>query len=314
MDKNTRPNSCSIIIPVYNGADTITELTSRLMLQLPDVFQSFEIIFVNDGSPDNSWPVIQSLVKTYPEYVRGIHLRRNFGQHNAILCGVREAAKELIVTMDDDLQHPPEEIIKLYKALTPDVDVVYGIPAKLPHSKWRNFFSQFTKKLLAKVMHISTIRDLSSFRLFRTDIRNAFATYQNPGVILDVLLSWGTTRFTTIHVNEEPRHIGVSNYNFSSLASQALLILTGFSTFPLRFATWLGFFSIFAGILLLAYVLLVTLMAGSVPGFPFLSSLIIIFSGVQLFTLGLFGEYLGRIFDSSMQRPPYVVGEKYPTP
>lgn len=158
-------------------------------------------------------------------------------------------------------------------------------------------------------MNIPTIRDLSSYRLFRTDIRTAFEKYQNPGVILDVLLSWGTTRFTTTPIHEEPRTDGKSNYRFSSLATQAMLILTGFSTIPLRFAVWLGFLFLFLGLLALIYVLLVTIIHGSVPGFPFLSSLIIIFSGVQLFSLGLFGEYLGRVFDSSMQRPPYVIGE-----
>lgn len=301
-------SSCSVVIPVYRGANTLPILVERLLNVLPTVFDDYEILLINDGSPDNSWNVIQSLSHANDKII-GVKLRRNFGQHNALLCGVRLATKSLILTMDDDLQHPPEEMNKLAAALTNKFDVVYGLPTKLPHSPWRNAFSRLTKIILARVMNIPTIRDLSSYRLFRTDIRTAFEKYQNPGVILDVLLSWGTTRFTTTPIHEEPRTDGKSNYRFSSLATQAMLILTGFSTIPLRFAVWLGFLFLFLGLLALIYVLLVTIIHGSVPGFPFLSSLIIIFSGVQLFSLGLFGEYLGRVFDSSMQRPPYVIGE-----
>jgi len=158
-------------------------------------------------------------------------------------------------------------------------------------------------------MRIKTIRDISSFRLFRTSLRKAFENYQSPGVILDVLLSWGSDRFRTVQVNEEPRPVGKSNYNFFALVSQALLILTGFSTIPLRFATWLGFFFVLFGFFIFLYVVIATLTAGSIPGFPFLASIVVIFSGVQLFSLGLIGEYIARIFDRSMEHPPYVVGE-----
>ena len=301
--------TCSIVIPVYNGADTLQPLVARLANALSKLAIEYEIILVNDGSPNSSWSVIQTLANQNPNYVIGINLRRNFGQHNALLCGVRAASKELIITMDDDLQHPPEEIHKLLNALVSEKDVVYGIPNKMPHSTWRNFFSWLTKRTLARVMQIKTIRDISSFRIFRTALRTSFENYQNPGVILDVLLSWGTERFGTVHVDEAPRQKGSSNYNFFALVSQALLILTGFSTIPLRFATWLGFFFVLFGFSIFLYVLIATITAGSIPGFPFLASIVAIFSGVQLFSLGLIGEYLGRIFDRSMERPAYVIGE-----
>jgi len=301
--------SCSVVIPVFNGSDTIIELVERLTNTLSDISSNYEIILVNDGSPDNSWQVIQNLALKDPAHIIGINLKRNFGQHNALLCGVRAANNEVVITMDDDLQHPPEEITKLLDHLQTGYDVVYGLPSKMPHSAWRNFFSWFTKRTLARVMGVKTIRDISSFRAFYTSIRDAFINFQSPSVILDVLLSWGTNRFGTVKVNEEPRQQGHSNYNFLSLASQALLILTGFSTIPLRFATMVGFFFIFFGLAIFLYVLVATLAAGSIPGFPFLASIISIFSGVQLFSLGLIGEYLGRIFDRSMERPPYVVDE-----
>ncbi len=306
--KETTP-SCSIVIPVYNGADTLPQLVERLKAALIPLSIEYEIILVNDGSLDSSWKVIQMLATQDPNHIVGINLRRNFGQHNSLLCGVRTASKEVIITMDDDLQHPPEEIYKLLQGLSLDKDVVYGIPNKMPHSAWRNFFSWLTKRTLARVMQIKTIRDISSFRIFRTALRTSFDNYQNPGVILDVLLSWGTDRFGTVHVNEAPRQKGSSNYNFFTLVSQALLILTGFSTIPLRFATWLGFFFVLFGIFIFMYVLIATLSAGSIPGFPFLASIVAIFSGVQLFSLGLIGEYIGRIFDRSMERPAYVIDE-----
>ncbi|MEN6435836.1 MAG: glycosyltransferase family 2 protein [Anaerolineaceae bacterium] len=301
--------SCSVVIPVYNGSETLAELVDRLTRTFSNISLKYEIIMVNDGSPDESWQVIQSLAAKDPTHITGINLKRNFGQHNALLCGVRAAKNEVIITMDDDLQHPPEEITKLLEKLQSGYDVVYGLPTKMPHSAWRNFFSWFTKRSLAKVMGVKTIRDISSFRAFRASLKDAFSSFRSPSVILDVLLSWGTNRFGTVFVNEEPRQQGKSNYNFLSLASQALLILTGFSTIPLRFATLVGFFFILFGIAVFLYVLVVTLTAGSIPGFPFLASMIAIFSGVQLFSLGLIGEYLGRIFDRSMERPPYVSNE-----
>jgi undecaprenyl-phosphate 4-deoxy-4-formamido-L-arabinose transferase len=304
-----KPDSCSVVIPVYNGADTLMLLVNKLKEVLSALFREYEILLVNDGSPDKSWQVIQTLFNQDPEHITGINLMRNAGQHNALLCGVRAATKEVVVTMDDDLQHPPEEISALLSALTDEVDVVYGIPKQMPHSAWRNFFSWITKRSLAKVMRIKTIRDISSFRLFRTSLRKAFENYQSPGVILDVLLSWGTDRFRAVQVTEEQRQLGKSNYTFAALVSQALLILTGFSTIPLRFATWLGFFFVLFGFFIFLYVFIATLTAGSIPGFPFLASIVVIFSGVQLFSLGLIGEYIGRIFDRSTEHPPYVVGE-----
>lgn len=303
------PASCSVVIPVYNGAETLSPLVERLTKVMPVVFPDYEILLVNDGSPDASWQVIQTLAAQDPAHITGFNLMRNAGQHNALLCGVRAAIKELVITMDDDLQHPPEEISTLVEALKSDVDVVYAVPKRMPHSAWRNFFSWLTKRSLARVMRINTIRDISSFRLFRTSLRQAFQNYQSPGVILDVLLSWGTDRFKAVTVNEEPRTKGKSNYNFAALVSQALLILTGFSTIPLRFATWLGFLFVLFGFVIFLYVLIATLTAGSIPGFPFLASIVAIFSGVQLFSLGLIGEYIARIFDRSMEHPPYVVGE-----
>ena len=234
---------------------------------------------------------------------------RNYGQHNALLCGIREAQGDVIITMDDDLQHPPEEIPKLLQKWKEGFDVVYGYPAKLPHSLWRNIFSRLTKKTLAFVMGIKSVNEISAFRAFSTDLRKAFASYQSPNVIIDVLLSWGTRNFSSVIVNENQRVIGKSNYDFFKLASQAFLILTGFSTIPLRLASWLGFIVMIFGSIVFLYVLVSYFSMGSIPGFPFLASIISLFSGTQLFAIGIIGEYLARIFDRSMERPTYVIAK-----
>ena len=299
--------SLSIVVPVYNSESTLDELAIRLSQVLPNLTSTYELVFVNDGSRDGSWNKICDLASQYP-WIQGIKLMRNYGQHNAILCGVRAARYDIIVTMDDDLQHPPEEIPKLLEKLDEGYDVVYGSPSKLPHSLWRNLFSMFTKRALAFVMGIRTVRDIGPFRAFRSDLRRSFSTFQNPSVLLDVLLSWGTTRFATVKVVEAPRQEGQSNYNFFKLFSLAMVVLTGYSTAPLRFTSLIGFLFTIFGLLVFLYVLGVYFIAGSVPGFPFLASIVSLFSGMQLFALGIIGEYLARVFDRSMERPAYVIG------
>jgi len=300
--------NCSVVVPVYNSAKSLQLLVKRLHPALDQIATKYELILINDCSQDNSWEVITKLVKENP-WVVGINLRRNYGQHNALLCGIRTAKYDYTITMDDDLQHPPEEIYKLLDGLDEGVDVIYGIPNKLPHSGWRNFFSKYTKLLLARVIGIARVRDISSFRAFHTSLRDSFANFNSPDVIIDALLSWGAMRFGTVIVNEAPRVEGKSNYNFFKLVKMGMLILTGFSTAPLRFASLVGFSFTILGVIILIYVLIRYVSEGSIPGFPFLASAITIFSGTQLFALGIFGEYLGHIFERSSARPPYIINE-----
>lgn len=300
--------SISIVIPVYNSSRILPELAERLSKVLPEIAAKFEVILVNDGSPDESWQEISRLSEKY-DCIKGICLMRNYGQHNALLCGIRAAENEIIVTMDDDLQHPPEEIAKLLAKLEEGFDVVYGKPKKEQHGILRDILSISTKKSLAWVMGVSNVSHISAFRMFKTYLRKGFTDYQSPHLLLDVLLSWSTTRFSSVKVEHDKRYSGKSNYNFQRLYNQALLILTGYSTSPLRLASFVGFMFAFFGLFILIYALgIYFLYGGIVPGFTFLASLIAIFSGAQMFALGLIGEYLGRIFNRSMERPTYVVG------
>jgi undecaprenyl-phosphate 4-deoxy-4-formamido-L-arabinose transferase len=235
---------------------------------------------------------------------------RNYGQNNAVLCGIRLARYELTVTMDDDLQHPPEEIPKLLEKVNDDNDVVFGTPARETHGLWRNLASQVTKLALQSAMGAPIARRAGPFRAFRTKIRDAFAGYDGPYVSIDVLLTWGTTRFAAVDVLHEPRTLGKSNYTFRKLVVHAVNMITGFSTLPLQLSSLIGFFLTLVGIAALVFVVLKYLIeGGSVPGFSFLASMIAIFSGAQLFSLGIIGEYLARMHARTMQHPTYSVRE-----
>jgi glycosyltransferase involved in cell wall biosynthesis len=296
----------SVVVPIYKGETFIKPLVAELIRTLPTFAETYEIILVNDGSPDHSWQIIQDLTHHYP-CVKGIRMMRNYGQHNATLCGVRAAQYEVTVTMDQDLQHPPKEIPHLLVKLDEGYDVVYGAPRKLPQSLWRNVMTASIKWILAKVIGLPSVHNVSAFRAFRTHLRDAFVNFQSPSLILDVLLSWGTTRFSSVPVDIAPAER--SNYSFTMLVRTATLILIGYSTLPLRFASWIGFGMTLFGLGVFIYVLVVYFTAGSPPGFPFLASMIALVSGAQLFALGIFGEYLARMFDRSMDRPPYVIQE-----
>lgn len=301
--------SISIVIPVYNSENTLEELVRRLYTTLGAITDCFEIIMVNDGSRDQSWNVIQRLVELHPN-VRGINMMRNYGQHNALLAGIRAATNEVVITLDDDLQNPPEEIPKLIEKLAEGYDVVYGAPVHERHGLWRDLASQITKMALQASMGVATARKVSAFRAFRTQLRNAFAEYRSPFLSIDVLLTWGTNRFNSVTVQHDPRTIGVSNYTVSKLIAHAVNMITGFSTFPLQAASMVGFGCTLFGLGVLVYVLgRVVLFGTSVPGFAFLASAVAIFSGAQLFALGIIGEYLARMHFRMMERPTYTVRE-----
>lgn len=309
MNGTVRVRAASVVVPVYNSADVLPELVARLAPVLAAVADTFELVLVNDGSRDASWRVIEDLQRRHG-WIRGIDLMRNSGQHNALLCGIRAARHDLTITIDDDLQNPPEEIPRLIAALTGDVDVVYGAPLQEVHGLWRDLASQVSKIVLQGVLGAETARMVGPFRAFRTVVRRAFDGYRGAFVNIDVLLTWGTTRFRAIRVRHDVRAIGRSNYTFGRLMTHTLNMLTGFSTLPLQVASLLGFAFTIVGAVLLVFVIGRYLLQGTaVPGFAFLASIIIIFSGTQLFTLGVIGEYLARMHFRLLDRPPYVVRE-----
>jgi glycosyltransferase involved in cell wall biosynthesis len=301
--------SVSVVIPVYRAALTLRDLYGQLTIAMQQVATTFEIIFVEDCGGDDSWSIITELAGA-DERVRGIRMSRNYGQHNALLCGIRAARHDVIVTMDDDLQHPVSEIAPLLAALGPDVDIVYGTPQNEHHGLLRDFASRLTKVALASAMGAETARNVSAFRAFRTRLREGFHDYRSPTVSIDVLLTWSTSRFAVVKVRHAPRSAGTSGYSVGRLVRHAIDLMTGFSTLPLQISSIIGFVLVLFGVSVFVWVGVHYLINGSaVPGFAFLASIIAVFSGAQLFALGIIGEYLARMYFRTMDRPTYLVSE-----
>jgi len=300
----------SVVIPVYNSEQGLPILIEALITLFSEMNSNYEIILVNDGSRDKSWEIISKLEAQH-DHIIGINLMRNYGQHNALLCGIRAAQHAVTITMDDDLQHPPSEIQILLNKLSEGYDVVYGVPQARQHGLWRDMATQLTKLVLQNAMGVSAAANISAFRVFRTQVREAFAEYEGNYVSIDVLLTWGTTRFIAVPVLHQEREYGKSNYTFRKLIRHTLNLVTGFSILPLRFASLIGFGFTGFGFLVLLYVVGRYMIQGEiVPGFPFLASIIAIFSGVQLFALGVIGEYIAGIHARSMNRPAYTIRDQ----
>jgi len=304
--ETTLPDGVSVVVPIFNSADTLTELLGRIISVLKAREIDFEVILVNDGSSDNSW----ELVKTFAiddRFIRGINLRRNFGQHNALLCGLRSARYGTTVTMDDDLQHSPEEIPKLLETLDQGYDVVYGAPEVLTQSVLRNFLSSRIKHIAARASGIASVKEINSFRALKTNLRDSFRHLDTSDVFIDAILAWTTSRFGVVTIEHNKRSSGVSNYSLVALTNQTLKMLTAYTIAPLRVAILIGSLFIGFGGIVFLYVVTRYFLQGSVPGFPFIASIISLFAGAQLFALGIIGEYVGRIFQRTTGRPAYVV-------
>lgn len=298
--------SVSVVVPVYRATTSLYPLVTRLETALDG--REFEIILVDDGSPPSTWEIAAQLALSRRP-VRAIRLGRNFGQHNALIAGIRSARHSVIVTLDDDLQNPPEEVPRLLAALTSGVDVVYGVSPNVAQRAWRRWGSSLSRKIISYLGAVN-VTHMSSFRVIRTHLRDGFPKDLGPSVSLDAMLSWTTERFATIEVKHTDRHEGESNYSASRLVRFALDVATGYSAVPLQLALALGLITAAFGFVVLAYVLVRFAISGtSVAGFPFLASIIAIFSGVQLLTLGVIGEYLARMHFRIMRKPTYVIAE-----
>ena len=297
----------SIVVPVFRSEKTLNELVNRITNSISD--KSVEIILIDDASGDGTWTTICSIARQN-SMVTGIRLGRNSGQHGALLAGVRAAKFQTVVTLDDDLQNPPEEINKLIDALVPGVDVVYGVSTEVKQDFYRRAGSKLVRKFFASALGFNSAVSMSSFRTFRTALREGFNTALGPNVSLDALLTWSTTRFTVVEVKHDERKVGDSHYTFRKLVRFMIDMATGYSALPLRLASALGFLTISFGAVLLVYVIGRPIITGErVQGFPMLASTIIIFSGVQIFLLGILGEYIGRMHFRVMNKPTYMVAE-----
>jgi glycosyltransferase involved in cell wall biosynthesis len=301
---------CSVVVPVYNGQKSLQELARRLAVVLPTLADDYELILVNDGSADTSWTEIQAVVRDRP-WARGINLMRNYGQHNALLAGIQRARFDTIVTLDDDLQHPPEEVPKLIAKLREGWDVVYGRPEERSHDLWRNVASWLIKRVLKVVLGAQMAAHSSAFRAFDAKLCQGFTGFAGAELSIDVLLSWSARRVTHVLVAHHPRHAGKSGYTIAKLMKLAFELLTGYSALPLRLASAMGLSTAVVGIVMFFYVVIRRLLQTEyTPGFAFQAAEIALFAGMQLFAIGVIGEYIAKLHFRTMGKPPYVVEEE----
>ena len=306
MHAVTTHREVSVVIPVYKAENSLPELIDRLERTVREHGLVAEIILVNDDSPDRTWNVILSLREKHDNIV-GINLMRNYGQHGAVLCGIRAATKPVIVTMDDDLQHRPEDIPVLLAKIDEGYDVVFAAPLKMPHPPWRNFLSVNVKRFLSWLVGKNAVLPPSAYMAFLTDVRKAFSEYKSPDVVLSLIFAWSSTRIATVYTEHDDRKYGETTYTIPKLISITLKLLTAYSIVPLRIAAFIGFFFTLFGIAVFCYAIYTAFTRHTLPGFPFLATLIAIMGGAQLFTIGIIGEYLGLMYRRSLDRPAYVV-------
>lgn len=293
----------SVVVPCYRSAATLPGLVERVAAAMSGLATTYEIILVVDGSPDDTWPVAHGLALRGGS-VRAIRLARNYGQHNALIAGVRAARYDVVVTMDDDLQHPPEELPVLLGALTDDVDLVYGVARDEEHGVLRSLASRAVKGGL-------DMRQLSAFRAFRTFLRNGFDLVNGPHVSVDVALSWGTTRVRAVPVRMQERTQGTSGYTVRTLIRHTVNMVVGYTTTPLRLVTYLGFLVGAAGLVLFARLIWLYFNGTTtVAGFTTISAMVAMFSSVQMIATGILGEYVGRIHTNGIGRPTYVIRDR----
>jgi glycosyltransferase involved in cell wall biosynthesis len=307
----TRPVSAnvSVVVPTFANAQALESLVDQISQVLLLERREFEIILVNDGSPDATWDVVQGIHLTHPS-VRGINLMRNYGQHSALLAGIFNARFEVIVTLDDDSQTPPAEIPKLLRKLDEGFDLVYGAREKEQHGLARNLASSGTKWLMQYTLNVPHARSVSSFRAFRSSLTRDYPRNLPPAAFLDALLGWTAQDVTSVPVAHNPRASGTSNYTWPKLFRHGVDMAMSLSVVPLRAAAWLGFLIALLGAGLFLFVIAAYFLHGrEVPGFTFLAAVILLFAGAQLSVLGIIGEYLSRVYLRLLGKPAFVIKE-----
>ncbi len=298
----------SIVIPVYNSAENLEELCYQINDALKDI--AYELILVNDRSPDNSWAVIEQLSDKYAQ-VLGLNLRKNCGQDNALLAGLNYAKGKYAVIMDDDLQHSPYDIIKLYEACkNSNSDVCYGNFEKREQALWKNLGSWFNGKISEWMMNKPKNIYLSPYKLFTKDIVDEIIKYEGPYPYIDGLILWVTDNVFQIDIEHHKRYKGSSNFNLSRSISVFLKNITTFSVVPLRLASLIGLICSLAGFGLILYYLVDYYINGNVvEGWTTLAVVQLFLGGLMLLFLGLTGEYLGRTYMNVNKKPQFTIKE-----
>lgn len=306
QEESTYLPDVSVVVPVFNSAETLAKLYERTEATFLSLGKEFEMIFVFDGGVESAWKALIKLKKAHPERVTAIRLARNFGQHNATLCGFSFARAKQIVTIDDDLQTPPEAIADLLaRQEETGADVVYGVYPRQRHGLFRNLASKAFKKMyryLAK-----GLENGSSFRLISQTLAEDIQRLNHTHVFIDQMLSWYTEDFAFVEVTHSKRANGKSGYTTGKLFRMAFNVFISHTDLPLRLVTLTGFFASLLSIVLGTAFIIQRVMVGAQIGFTALISAIFFTSGVILLSLGILGEYISRIYQSRLEKPAYAI-------
>lgn len=296
----------SVVIPVYNSARILPELHRRLTVLMQGLGKPYEVIFVDDCGRDNSWHVLQELATGDPA-VTAIQLMRNSGQSNATLCGLAHAQGGIIITMDDDLQHPPEEIPALIEALGPDVDVVMGVPKEKKHNWFRRLGSNVMHNINCYLLGKDRNLRFTSFRLMRRSVVDGLLTLRTLSPALGPMINSVTHRIINTTVKHAPRKEGRSGYTFRRLFSQSMSNLIGYSMLPLRLLAIMGALGIILSVTFAVVLVVHYLQGGVVPGWTSIALLLVMLSGFNFFAFSILGEYVLRILQRVNATPQYFV-------
>jgi undecaprenyl-phosphate 4-deoxy-4-formamido-L-arabinose transferase len=302
----------SIVIPVYRSQTILPQVVSEVKraAEGEEFDGAFELILVNDASPDDSWSVISDLAKTNP-FVKGISLRKNFGQHSAVMAGLNYASGEVVIVMDDDLQHPPNEIGNLYRSIKEGADVCYTRYKNRKHALWKIIGSRFNDWVATILLKKPHGLYLSSFKAIHRDVVAEIIKYDGPYAYVDGLIMEVTRSISVIDIDHQLRHDGGGNYNLRRSVSLWLRMATSFSVFPLRIATVLGFALTFVSAVTIGILIIRKLLHPEIPaGWTSLIASILFVGGIQTFCIGVVGEYLGRAYIKINKKPQFSIREK----
>ena len=297
----------SIVVPVYNSCESLEELYRRINMIMDKIGKTFEVIFVDDDSADNSWKTLESIQRANPENVIAIRLARNFGQHNATVCGIAQVKGDYIITIDDDLQNPPEEITKLIDAMqSSDSDLVYGIYGKKHHSMARNLGSGALKGWSRRIF--KTKGNGSSFRIMKSSLGKNLLNHQINFIYIDELFNWYTSHIGFVLVDHQKRPYQQSTYTSHSLFSMLSNLIIYYTAMPLKIMVYGGFISALLSFLAALLFIYRKLIHGiPIQGFTITIVTILFSTSIILLSLGVIGEYLSRIYMVQNRKPPFTI-------